>query len=157
MALPTRAFGHPTRWTVRVISPRRAWVVHILREVPFPSLLLPASGKLGLHSNDKSFSVCKTHNTIYIYTSLTFLGLSSEVLFPLTEEGLWKLDSLRAGSKRNHLAQGKPSDRRDGLADSLQILTFFKAPFPHTTRSPQLGSRGAPGWHGQPRTVSDPH
>ena len=27
--LPTRAFGHPTRWTVRVISPRRDWVVHI--------------------------------------------------------------------------------------------------------------------------------
>ena len=56
--------------------------------------------------------------------------LSSEVLLPLPEEVLWKLDSLWAGTKRNHLAQGKPSDRRDGLAASLQLYNHFKGTLP---------------------------
>ena len=45
-------------------------------------------------------------------------------------EVLWKLDSLWAGTKRNHLAQGKPSDRREGLADSLQFYNHFKGTLP---------------------------
>ena len=45
-------------------------------------------------------------------------------------EVLWQLDSLWAGTKRNHLAQGKPSDRREGLADSLQFYNHFKGTLP---------------------------
>ena len=67
---------------------------------------------------------------VYLHTYSGFLCLSSEVLLPLPEEVLWKLDSLWAGTKRSHLTQGKPSDRREGFADSLQIYNHFKGTLP---------------------------
>ena len=48
-----RTFCHHTRWTIRVISPRRAWAAHILRKLPWKSSILrqPAnlSPRLGRH------------------------------------------------------------------------------------------------------------
>ena len=44
-----------------------------------------------------------------------------------------------------HLAQGKPSDRGDGPAEA-GFLLFSRNLSSHTTRSPQLGFVGIPGW-----------
>ena len=150
-ALPTRAFGHPTCWTVRVISPRRDWVVHILREVPrFP----PPSGlwrtrppleqQIFLYLQDSQYYLHTYKSDIF---GSEFRGSASSARGSVVEVG------FPEGRRQKEPFSSGKALRPEGWACrfTANCNLFIRYPSPIRQGLHNWGCLGAPGWHRQPK------